>query len=175
MTRRDFDGKELDSLELTVDVAPRSTVVLPLPDGSRARPKRAARSSSRRHRRRRGLWFFAEDRDSELAPPAFDATATRTETGYRVEVTAGALVRDLALLVDKVDPDAVVDDMLATLLPGETVVWECPALPTSTRRRSSTGACCAARTSCCTQRRGRRPGVTSASLLPRLLEGRRSG
>jgi len=39
-------------------------------------------------------------------------------------VTAGALVRDLALLVDKVDPAATVDDMLVTLLPGETVVFE---------------------------------------------------
>ena len=33
-------------------------------------------------------------------------------------------MRDLALLVDKVDPDAVVDDMLVTLLPGETVAWQ---------------------------------------------------
>lgn len=36
---------------------------------------------------------------------------------------AGTLVRDLALLVDKVAPDAVVDDMLVTLLPGEDVTW----------------------------------------------------
>jgi beta-mannosidase len=43
--------------------------------------------------------------------------------GYRVEVTAGSLVRDLALLVDKVDPAATVDEMLVTLLPGETAVF----------------------------------------------------
>ena len=31
------------------------------------------------------------------------------------------MLRDLALLADKLDPDAVVDDMLHTLLPGEAV------------------------------------------------------
>ena len=39
-------------------------------------------------------------------------------------ITATGLVRDLALLVDKVDPDARADDMLATLLPGESVTWQ---------------------------------------------------
>ena len=37
-------------------------------------------------------------------------------------VTATRLVKDLALLADKVDPDAVVDDQLITLLPGESAV-----------------------------------------------------
>jgi beta-mannosidase len=72
----------------------------------------------------RGLWFFAEDRDSDLPPPSFDASVTRTGSGYAVQVAALSLVRDLALLVDKVDPDAVVDDMLTTLLPGETLTWQ---------------------------------------------------
>ena len=124
VTRRDYDGKGLEVLERTVDVAPRSTYVLSLPDGI-AHPAEAGREVVvATTPSARGLWFFAEDRDSQLGAPAFDARATRTDGGYRVEVTAGALVRDLALLVDKVDPDAVVDDMLATLLPGETVVWE---------------------------------------------------
>jgi beta-mannosidase len=38
-------------------------------------------------------------------------------------VTAGTLVRDLALLVDVADPSAEVDDMLVTLLPGEQAVF----------------------------------------------------
>ena len=33
-------------------------------------------------------------------------------------------MRDLALLVDKVDGDAVVDKMLITLLPGETTSFQ---------------------------------------------------
>ena len=105
---------------------------------------------SRRRSSARGLWFFAEDRDS-------DAAAARRSThrrpgptdGYQVTVTAIGLVRDLALLVDKVDPDAVVDDMLVTLLPGESVTWQVTsAARASSRRPSSTRPSCAARTSC---------------------------
>ena len=48
--------------------------------------------------------------------------------GVRVTVTAQTLLRDLALLADKAHPDAEVDDMLTTLLPGEAVTWtvRCP-------------------------------------------------
>jgi beta-mannosidase len=45
------------------------------------------------------------------------------ESGYTVRVTVDTVTRDLALLVDKVDPDALVDDMLVTLLPGESTVF----------------------------------------------------
>lgn len=71
----------------------------------------------------RGVWFYAEDRDGRL--PAQDVTVdvTPAERGVAVTVTARALVRDLTLLVDKVDPDAVVSGGLATLLPGESVTW----------------------------------------------------
>jgi beta-mannosidase len=68
---------------------------------------------------RRALWFFGEDRDLALPPGAVDVGCERVEAGYRLRVTARELVRDLAVLVDQVDPDAVVDDMLLTLLPGD--------------------------------------------------------
>lgn len=42
--------------------------------------------------------------------------------GYRVTVTALTLLRDLALFPDRLDPAAEVDDMLVTLLPGESAV-----------------------------------------------------
>jgi beta-mannosidase len=38
-------------------------------------------------------------------------------------VTARSFVRDLALLADRAAPDAEVDDMLMTLLPGQTAVF----------------------------------------------------
>jgi len=71
----------------------------------------------------RGMWFFAEYKDSRLAPESVSTEATRVEGGYRVSCTASALIRDLALLVDKVDPEATVDRMLVDLLPGETVTF----------------------------------------------------
>ena len=44
--------------------------------------------------------------------------------GVRLAVTARTFVRDLAVLADRVAPDAVVDDMLVTLLPGQSTVVE---------------------------------------------------
>lgn len=61
----------------------------------------AAAATSRTHRAPRAPW-------------AIGITAT---------VTAGSLVRNLALLVDKIDPSAVADDMLVTLLRGEQVTF----------------------------------------------------
>ena len=43
--------------------------------------------------------------------------------GYRLTVPATRLVRDLSVLADKVAPDAEVDEMLVTLLPGQTAVF----------------------------------------------------
>jgi beta-mannosidase len=45
------------------------------------------------------------------------------EGGTEVRVTAANLVRDLSLLVDKVDADAFTEDGLVTLLPGETATF----------------------------------------------------
>ncbi|MEV7094816.1 glycoside hydrolase family 2 protein [Amycolatopsis sp. NPDC051045] len=63
---------------------------------------------------------FGEDLEHDYLPGPLAAEATAVPGGYRVDVTASALARDVALLVDRVAPDAVVDDMLVTLLPGET-------------------------------------------------------
>ena len=124
VTRRDFEGKQQHAVQLMVDAAPRSTVALALPaevatpGGPRCEVLVVETESAR------GLWFFAEDRDSDLPAPSYDASVTRTAAGFAVQVAALSLVRDLALLVDKVDPDAIVDDMLTTLLPGETLTWQ---------------------------------------------------
>jgi beta-mannosidase len=65
-----------------------------------------------------------------VQPPRFAAAVTSVDGGARVTVTAETLLHDLALLADRVHPDAVVDDTLACLLPGETVTW---TVTTSTR------------------------------------------
>jgi beta-mannosidase len=71
----------------------------------------------------RAHWFFAEARDSALTLGNPQLHAERTESGYTVRVTVDTVTLGLALLVDKVDPDALVDDMLVTLLPGESTVF----------------------------------------------------
>jgi beta-mannosidase len=121
--RLDFDGTVLgsDSVEVALDA--RGSVTIPVGSelGSAGDASRELLVATLGEER--GLWFYAEYRESALAPASLDASAVAVDGGYRVTVTAESLVRDLALLVDKVDPDAVVDDMLVTLLPGESAAF----------------------------------------------------
>ena len=123
LTRQSYDGQTLQREERDIDVPPRATATVPL-DRVLATPgDEKSELLVARTEDARGLWFFVEDRDSFLTAPTLDAVAERTDDGYSIRVGTDSLVRDLALLVDKVVPDAVVDDMLVTLLPGEHVVF----------------------------------------------------
>ncbi|GAA4424777.1 glycoside hydrolase family 2 protein [Actinokineospora soli] len=68
----------------------------------------------------RAVHTFAEDIALPYAADALAAEVSPTDDGYRVRVTASAFARDVVLLVDRAAPDAVVDDALVTLLPGES-------------------------------------------------------
>ncbi|MFC7614077.1 glycoside hydrolase family 2 protein [Actinokineospora soli] len=68
----------------------------------------------------RAVHTFAEDIALPYAADALAAEVSPTDDGYRVRVTASAFARDVALLADRAAPDAVVDDALVTLLPGES-------------------------------------------------------
>jgi beta-mannosidase len=119
--RLDFDGTVLAAHSIAYAAESRATTTVPLPasvatTGNSERELVVARVGDHR-----GLWFFAEYRDSQLGDATLSARAEKTGSGYTVTVVAESLVRDLALLVDKIDPDAVVNDMLVTLLPGESV------------------------------------------------------
>jgi len=71
----------------------------------------------------RGFWFYAEPRDSQLPAASLAFETAAVDGGTEVRVTAANLVRDLSLLVDKVDPDAFTEEGLVTLLPGETATF----------------------------------------------------
>jgi beta-mannosidase len=72
----------------------------------------------------RAIWNAAEVVDQGLETSAIAALARRTQTGYRVEVTATSYVRDIFLCVDRVDPAATVDNGLVTLLAGEPASFQ---------------------------------------------------
>ena len=76
----------------------------------------------------RALWFYDEDKDLALPAPALEAHVEPVPGGYEVVVEAATLQRDVALLADRADPDAAVDDMVFTLLAGESrrVRVNCP-------------------------------------------------
>jgi beta-mannosidase len=120
VARRSFDGTVLDRSELRLDAGPRATATLDLPArlvtaGDPSAELLVAETASAR-----ALSFYREDKDLAFPAPELDATCERTSGGYQVRLTARSLVRDVALLADKVAPDAVADDLLVTLLPGES-------------------------------------------------------
>ena len=120
--RLDIDGLTLAEQREPIEVAPRSTTTIIL-EAAVAEPDHPGRELIHVAADLiRGWYFFAEDKDSELRKPALHATASAVPSGYEVHVTAEVLVKDLALLADKVDPEAVVDEQLITLLPGESAV-----------------------------------------------------
>jgi beta-mannosidase len=68
---------------------------------------------------RTATWFYAEDKQIDYPAPAFDVEITPDGDSHTVRVTARTLLRDLTLFADRIHPDAEVDTMLVTLLPGQ--------------------------------------------------------
>jgi beta-mannosidase len=127
VTRRGMDGAVLAATTLALSVPPRGVATVPLPPGV-ARPADPAGevllADGGHGGQERAWWHFAEDVDARLPEPDLHARAEAIEGGYRLTVSARSFIRDLAVLADRVASDAVVDDMLVTLLPGETAVIE---------------------------------------------------
>ena len=73
-------------------------------------------------------WYFNEDIDLDLPPAAAAISCERDGDDWLVTVTAKTLLKDLCLFVDRIHPDATIDDLLVTLLPGERKIFRvtCP-------------------------------------------------
>lgn len=126
ITRRSFEGvplaeqtwsvvvpaRGIERVALAADVAAAQDAAGEMIRATAARGSAAADATAD--------WFFAEPRDSSLPAASTEVAAHRTDDGWAVDVTAGTLVRDLTLLVDRIDPAAETDEALVTLLPGET-------------------------------------------------------
>jgi len=133
--RLGFGGDERSRFAVAVSLAPRETATVALPTDLADATDAAGELLVAGVDDVRGFWFFAEPRDSSLGVAEVEVAAEAVEGGTLVTLTARSLVRDLTLLVDKVDPDAVASDALITLLPGESttllVRHEGPALAAS--------------------------------------------
>ncbi len=119
-----FDGSALEQVLLAYDVPPRGAVTLPLPVGLGTPGDPADEVLLAEADGLRGWWWFAEDRDGALPVQDLELAARAVPGGYEVTATARALVKDLAVLADRVLPDARVGTMLLTLLPGETATFD---------------------------------------------------
>jgi beta-mannosidase len=112
--RVDVEGSRLGAEPVRIDVPARSTgEVLVDPVGDQellvvdGGPRRA-------------LWAGSEDKDLGLPRADLEATAGWADGVARVRVTARTLLRDLSLFPDRLAPAAEVDDLMITLLPGES-------------------------------------------------------
>ena len=117
---RSADGSILRSAEVEVSLAPRETVhvtlvgELALVDGPLGALVVSADS-----RHGRGTHFYAEDVEGLLPDAELEVDVDRVPGGYDVRVVARSVLRDLAILADRAAADAVAEDMLLTLFPGE--------------------------------------------------------
>ncbi len=64
-------------------------------------------------------WFFLPDKELSYPEPRLQG---RLE-GDQLTITAQTFVRDLALFVERLGPDAEISDQLITLLPGESFTF----------------------------------------------------
>ena len=122
--RHRFDGELLASDTHKLDVAPGAPERLTLSPAVATPDDPNSELIVATFGGRRTVRLFSEDAAAALPAPAFDAHAERAATGYRVTVTARTLLRDLALFPDRLDAAATVDDMLITLLPGESATFD---------------------------------------------------
>jgi beta-mannosidase len=122
VTRRDFAGTVLASANITVSVAARGTATYLLPPDLTG-PGDPTGEILLAEGADRAWWHFVEDVAAALPPAQLDATVEPVPDGYRLTVTAGTFTRDLAVLADRVSPDAYPDDQLVTLLPGESATF----------------------------------------------------
>ena len=119
--RLSLAGAELARHDIDIEVATRTnqTIILPAalsePADPRAEVLVAASASSRR-----AYWYFVEDLELDLPELQVSTAVERIDGGYAVTLTAQAFAKDLVLNPDRVDPEATVDEMLITLLPGES-------------------------------------------------------
>lgn len=123
-SRRDFDGTVRAAASMPLDVAARSAITLTLPLGLVAAEDPGAEVLLAECDDVRAWWHFSEDVDSTLPAPRLDVELTAHDQSYTMTVTALTFIRDLAVLIDRIDPNATVDDMLITLLPGEAARFE---------------------------------------------------
>jgi beta-mannosidase len=118
-----FDGRTLAEHRQDLTVAARSTATVTVPADVRASADAASELLVVDFAGSRAFWFYAEYRDSALEAARVTTSVRQADDVTEVTVTAENLVRDLTLLVDKVDAAAVVDDQMVTLLPGESATF----------------------------------------------------
>ncbi|HWO64840.1 MAG TPA: glycoside hydrolase family 2 protein [Umezawaea sp.] len=120
LERQTFGGEVLGATTLPVTVRARTAALIELteplvtPNDPEGEVLVATTADTR------AVHLFAEDRDLSYDPAPLSARVEAVTGGYRVDVRATSFARDVALLADRVAPDAVAEEMLVPMLAGET-------------------------------------------------------
>ena len=128
LTRHAFDGSVIVAATIAASVPARSSVTVDVPDSVAEASDPASEVLVVEALGVRGLWFFCEPRDSALPAALTTVSVTAAHAGF--DATVAAIVRDLTILVDKVDPRSSVDRGLVTLLPGESAMFRVTGIET---------------------------------------------
>lgn len=123
-SRRGFDGTIMATEEVRIDVPAGESLQVPLGEDLWRPGNPAAELLVVGDGPQRALWWYGEDKDLALPEPGLEARVVAVDGGCEVHVEATSLQRDVAVLADKLDPEAVVSEMLVTLLPGESAVFQ---------------------------------------------------
>ncbi|MDB1089835.1 glycoside hydrolase family 2 protein [Streptomyces sp. ACA25] len=120
LERQTFGGAVRADARIFLDVPARSVAELALPEGLTEPDTPNEEVLVATADGTRAVHLFGEDRCLAYSPRPLEAAATAVPGGYRVDVRAVSFARDIAVLADRVAPDAEVDDMLVSLPAGAT-------------------------------------------------------
>jgi beta-mannosidase len=119
LERQTFAGVTLHTERRPLTVPPRSAATIALPEPLFSPADEQAEVVVATTADARTIHLFREDVDLSYEPDPLTAQAETVPGGYQVDVLARAFARDVAILADRVAPDAIVDDMLVPMLAGE--------------------------------------------------------
>lgn len=120
LTRHDFAGVRLADQAVLATVPARGSVRLPVAEEVRTSRQPTGELLVLDLDGSRDTWFFAEDADLDYSAPRFSAVAVSHGGETIVTVTAETLLREVCIFPDRVGGHLSVDDVLVTLLPGES-------------------------------------------------------
>ncbi|MEQ4717970.1 glycoside hydrolase family 2 protein [Nonomuraea sp. B19D2] len=123
LIRHNLAGEPLAKESVRVRVPPRGVARIPLPRHVASPADPASELLVARLDETRISHLFAQDAAVAFPSADYEAEARPVTDGYLLTVTARTILRDLTLFPDRLDPDATVDDMMITLLPGERAVF----------------------------------------------------
>jgi beta-mannosidase len=124
LTLTSFDGEKLAEHEQAASVAPNSKEVIQIPQNLLVSEIESASCLVASFAGKRAIWFFVDYKHSKLTSAAMDIELATTTNGFQLKIEARNLIRDLLVMIDKLDPDASIDKGLITLLPGESALFE---------------------------------------------------